>query len=247
MAVEVLPVPNPTLAIGFGNGKLTATLNNPPASGAPSGVVVTIAGGSISIPLTNNQGSVPLTLHGALANARVAGTATVPTADQTNPATPPYTFSLGSPTGATIPAQLIAPATSDDPYLIAPTQDSILRAYHFGFLGTNAQQRDVLTAALQDLYTMMSMLVDFDTETVAPALQQATWVPVVLTADQKNALAALQSDVLPSLSQTLATVAPTTGTQSIPFAGMVGRSAAWKASLAGYIQDKTSIPNLKPD
>ena len=241
---------NPTLVARYTPGtpgSLTVTLQNPPASGSPSSAVVTIAGGTIAVPLTNNQGSVPLTLHGALANARVAGNVVLPPADQTVPATPMGVFTLGSATGAAIESQLLPPAASGDPYLIAPTQDSILRAYHFGFLGTNAQQRDILTAAIQDLYVMMSMMAEFQTATVAPALQQSTWAPIDLTADQKNALALLQSDVLPNLSQTLATVAPTTGTPSVPFSGMVGRSAGWKAALGGYIQDKTSIPNLKSD
>lgn len=245
-------MPDPTLSLVYatdsaGQTVFTTTLQNPPAAGGPSSVTLEVAGGFITLPLTNNQGTVPVNLHPALATANVPVTAQVAASEQTAPPIRVAHLSLGSETGAPIQAQLVPPAKSGDPYLIAPTHDSILRAYHFGFLGPQPQQVAVTTAAMQDLYTMMSLLVDFGTAVVAPTIQQPTWKAADLTADQKNALAALQSDVIPNLSQTLGTVAPTTGGQSMPFAAAVARGKRWKAALEGYIADKTALPNLADD
>ncbi len=222
---------------------LTVSLVNPPATGAPTSLTLSLLGQGIAIPLTDGTGTLPLAVHPAVARANIAAQLSVPSAEQITPPIGTIFVQLGQSGGASLPLQLGAPAATGDPYTVWPTQKAVLRAYHFGLLSP-VTALAAQTAAIQDLYTMVSILAHLLSAHVLPSLTASTYTPISLSADEQNALADIQASVQPDLTQTLATIYPSGGARTVAYQGLVDRVQQYEQALAAYEHDVQTIPNL---
>lgn len=210
----------PTLGCVY-NGStnvLTVVLQNPPATGAPTTVTVALANATIPLTLADGQATLSLQVRPEITALSLRGTvsaAGVSTAD----------FNVGDPAGLVAPFQVLQPAAQGDPYTVAPTLRSQLRAAYFG-------AQDPL-AAIQDLYAMVSLLVRWVTDHAVPALTAASFTPVVLSADEASAYKSLQGAVA-ELPFGLATVDPSTGSPLDQWTELLGRLSTYQTATEGY-------------
>lgn len=227
---------NPALQAAYNpsTSTLTVTLNNPPVSGAPTSVNVFLCGQSISVPLTNNTGTLPLSVHPSIAGCNITAQVSVPSAEQTTPPIGTVLAQLGTSGGPAASIQLGLPAASGDPYAVWPTSKSLLRAYYSGLLGSQAAAMAAQTAQAQDLYTVASILAHALTAHLLPQATAATWAPITLSADEQNALADLQANVQPHMSQSMETIYPSGGSRTEAYQGVVTRAPAYDTALTGY-------------
>jgi hypothetical protein len=237
--------PSPTLSVSYADtGTLTVTLNNPPASGAPTSVNVQLLGQSIPVTLTNGTGSLAIVVHPSLAASNLRVAISVPASQQTTPPIGTAWAQLGSNNGPGLPAQLVAPAVSGNPYRVLPTSKAILRAYYAGLLGSQTNALMVQTAQAQDLYTIVSVLVHAMTARVLPALTATSYTPITLSANEENALKDLQTNLQPNMGQNLSTIYPSGGSRTVAYQGVIDRAPIYNDALASYETDVTTIPNL---
>lgn len=180
----------PFFTVSYANNTLTVTLHNPDSLTTPSSCTVSVAGQSYKVSLANGQGTLSISLHASLAtyaipvtvsgsgcftlNATIGGTQALPIPIQV------FTPSGGTPT--------IGPAAS------VATQ--WLQQYY-------AINNTTIEALLTNTFTALNVLYDTVFNIILPALQQSTYTPVSLTANQQNALSAIKSDVLANLVTTL--------------------------------------------
>lgn len=244
LMAEVDPLPNPSLAASYSAGTLSITLNNPPDAGAPSSVNVTVAGQILSVPLTNNQGSLALSVDPSLQTANILCPLAIPASEQTTPQIPNGWAQLGTQGGAAVGVQLVAPAAAGDPYLLGPTSKATLRRYYSGLMASMAQAQGAQTQQGQDLYTMVSVLCDWAVNTVNPHITGAAFAQVQLTPDQANAWDDIKANVVAHFSQTQDTIYPSGGSRSMPYADVVADAPKFEAALASYEKALTVYPNL---
>jgi hypothetical protein len=222
------------------------TLQNPPATNAPTSVNVLLLGQSIPVTLTDGVGTLPVVVHPSVAGANIRVQVNVPSSEQTTPAVPTVWTQLGSGNGPALGLQLGAPTASGDPYNVWPTSKTVLRAYYSGLLAGGSAALTAQTAQAQDLYTIVSVLAHATTKHVLPALTAASYSPVTLSADEQNALSDLQANVQPNMSQQLATIYPSGSgaTRTEAYQGVVDRASTYDQALTAYAEAVAAIPNL---
>ncbi len=204
---------------------LTATLNNSPAM-APTDATFTILGQTYTETLTNGQATMTLDVHASVANQQVqisvgaTGCVSGTTMIGSNP--PSTTLQAYTPNGS-VPT-------------IAPTSMKYLETYYASTLDPQTLFADIGTAVGLLMHTMHHV--------VLPALQQATYSPVTLDANQTNAHADIVANVLPKIYTTLENAYPNGGGKSVQYNRYVIDQAVSDASFASYMQDMATIPNL---
>jgi hypothetical protein len=233
----------PQLSVSYANGVLTVTLSNPPATGGPTGVAVSLGGQNVSLPLVNSQASLAVSVHPSLSMASIPALVQATGQSSTSPPIAPAGTNLGNYAGPVVPYQVVPPSASGQPYWVYPTQRATLRAYHLG-ISDPEQYLDALTGAIQDVYTVLSVLTHFLGKHVIPALTASTWSPVTLDSNEQNAANDLAANVLPNLAATLGTIYPSGGTRVEPYAELVGRVSRYQQEIQAYMQDVATIPNL---
>lgn len=179
----------PYLTLRSVNGTLTATLNNPPST-PPSNVTFTIGSWTQNVALTNDKATLSVKIHPSLANYAIPVSVSADgcvgasaTIGGTQPL--PFPIQVVTPSGGT---PTIGPAAS------VATQ--WLQQYY-------AINNTTIEALLTNTFTALNVLYDTVFNIILPALQQSTYTPVSLTANQQNALSAIKSDVLANLVTTL--------------------------------------------
>jgi len=227
----------------YSNGVLSVSLSNPPPTGAPTGALVQVAGQDISVPLSNSQGSVPITVHPSVAGWSIPATVSATGGAPNGPYVPPAVINLGNPFGATGPLQCVPPSTTGGTWTIYPTQRSVVRTYHFG-LTDPSTALDVQTGSLLDLYTTVSIMLHFLVVHVVPALSQQVWEPTSLSTNEVNALQSMTQAIIPALALTLANVHPAGGTAAEAYSELQARISQYQQAVQAYQQDVASIPNL---
>ena len=203
---------------------------------------VSIAGTAATVALTNGQGTLPISLHasvsGAIVQATVNGTDAAISADQ-------MVLNLGGPAQQPggDPLQFIAPVAPATIWNVYPKHKATLRAYHSGLLNP-AQSADAQTGALQDLYSIVGLLLHLVGQHIIPTLQQATWAPLTLDANQTNAVNDLTNSVLPDLAVTLENLYPSGGSAIEVYSELKARVTKYQTSINNYMSDIAAIPNL---
>lgn len=231
------------MTAAYSSGVLTVGVSNPPLTGAPTAATVSLLGQQITVPLTNNTGTVDISIHPSVANWNI--TATVNAVGTFIPPIPGTVVQLGSNAGPVGPLQLVAPGSGGSTWNIYPTQKAVLRAYYNG-LSNPATALNTETLALQSLYVTDSLLLAFLIQHLIPMLQQATWSPLTLTPDEANAFADMQTNVLPYLPFALGNIKPaSTNTDVLPYAEMAGALVAYQQAVDGYVAACAEIPNLQ--
>lgn len=225
-------------------GILTVTLQNPPASGAPTSANVSLLGQTISVPLTDNVGTVPIAVHPSVASANIQAQVSVPGNEQTNPPIGTLFVQLGTPGGAAATLQLGAPAASGDPYNVWPTTKAQLRTYYDGLQGTIVANMASLGQKDGDLLTQDEIVSNIVMTKLLPAATAKTYTPVVLTTDEQNALADWTANIAAKQSQTLATIYPSGGARSALYATLVADVALYAEAVQAFLDGLTTIPNL---
>lgn len=205
---------------------VTATLNNPPTT-PPTTVNFTVAGTAFTETLTSGQASMTLLVHPSVASQSVSVSVT---------ATSCVSASVkvcGTESTATIQAYQPSGSTTVN---VAPTSKSYLESYYASVLNVQTLLADIGTAIGLLMHTMHNVVI--------PALQQTTWAPISLSADEANAHSSIVSSVLPNIFTTLANAYPSGGNMSVQYARYVQDQAAGYNSFADYVRDLSEIPNL---
>ncbi|GLG01586.1 hypothetical protein Alches_16260 [Alicyclobacillus hesperidum subsp. aegles] len=202
---------------------ITATLNNPPST-PPTSVTFAIGSWTQTATLTNNEASITVQLHPSLANyvvpvsvsangcvgasATIGGTQSLPIAIQV------VTPSGGAPT--------VGPAAS--------VAVQWLQQYY-------AVNDTTIEALLTNTFTAISVLYDAVFNIIVPALQQSTYTPITLSADQQNALSAIKSDVLSNLVTTLTNGYPSSATSpQMQFGAFLQNFERGAANVQAFIE-----------
>ncbi len=203
-----LPYFTTTTSTTSGITTLTATLNNPPATPPPS-ATVTIGTSAISVPVTSETVTLPVSLHATLTGysvpVQVSATGTVGA-----------TATVGSGGKPPVSVQAIAPTTSGDPYVIGPVgagAKTFLRQVAMGL--TPETEMEVLTLSAQNLAISAGVGLRVLVEKIIPWAQQTTWSALTLSAEENAALTALPTNLtayLPGLGD----LVTSTGTPAMP-------------------------------
>jgi len=233
----------PFLSAYYGNGILTVTLNNPPASGGPTGVVVQIGNQTASLPLENWSASLPVSVHPSLATAYIQATVYATGQAASSPPIAATTANLAKANGTAVPFQVVPPTTSGQPYWVYPTQRATLRAYYLGIADPN-RYIEALTASLQDVYVMLSVVTHLLGAHVIPAMTASSWSPITLDANEQNAVESIQNSVLPNLAATLQNIYTSGGSPMEAYAELVNRVGLYQQALQAYNEAVATIPNL---
>lgn len=221
-----------------GEYTLTATLNNPPST-PPTSATFAVAGGTIIADMTSDQATATVQVHPTVAMLAISVTVSAT-------GTVSGSTTIGGTTTPPIGLQLL-PATSSAPALVAPTGPGS-KAYGRAFyLGVSSQtQIEVLTEALQDLYSADSLALNtiFASNGILAALTSGASPLMTLTADEQNAWTDFQTNVLGSMPVTLANAYPSGGTRLPLYQSMVTMAPVFAQGALGYMQYLTTIPNL---
>lgn len=205
---------------------VTAMLNNPPPT--PPAIALSVAGGTV----TGDTMSVQV--HPAVASSDV-------TCAVSAQGCVGASVQLGT-AGRSVTSQLVGSAS---PYLVAPTQKAILRDYYAGLSGASqAEMLSVLSEALQNLYTVVSILAHAMVADVLPALQRTSYAPLTLSADQTNALQDAATNLLPQFALHLGTVYPSGGARVAQYQSVIDQAPMIAGAALAYQQDLAQIPGL---
>lgn len=230
---ELVLQPYITATASESNGEYTlvATINNPPST-PPTSVTFSIGSWTQNVTLTNNEASITVQVHPSLASyavpVSVSATGCVG-ASTTIGGTQklPFPIQVVTPSGGT---PMIAP--------VGPGSKSFLAAYYSLSAGS-------LETYLADIGTVISLLTDAVFNVLFPALQQPTYTPISLSANQQNAYNDIKANALPNLYTTLNNAYPSGGTKQLQYAQyLTGLASTFKA-YERYAQDLETIPGLE--
>jgi hypothetical protein len=230
---QVVALPYLTLATSTASGvtTVTATLNAPPST-PPTSVTFAVAGKAVTAPLSGSPltATLQVQVHPSVAGGSI-----------------PVAVSAQGCVGASIdlgvagaPNDTLQLVGSAQPYLIAPTRKAWVRQWSFG--GGSVDPEELIAgavAALQDIYTMVSVLAHALTTKVLPALTASAYTPVSLSAAEQQALSDLQANVAPDLAATLANLLALE-----QYAEVRARVAAYQQAAQAYAAAVAQIPNL---
>ena len=235
---------NSTLSAAYGSGDLTVTLNNPPSSGGPTTANLSLFGTSLSAAFDSTwQATFRLKVHPSILGSTLIAMASASGQSSGVPPIAAIGVQLGEARGPVFAVQVVPPATSGAPYLVAPTQRAILRAYYSGLLSQSTALSSQ-TAQAQALYVMSSLVLHVLADKIIPSLQSSTYSPITLSADESNALSDLTTNVIPTLTQTLGTIYPSGGNPTAAYAETKAAAPLYQQALAAYEADLATIPNL---
>lgn len=202
-------------------------------SNPPSEATLSVAGSTITVPLTNGIGTQMLVFHPCLATSTlVAGVI----GDGHVPCT--VTINVGSSGPA--PMQLLP----SSPPTIAPLFKYQVRQWLFGWGPNTDPVLGTLTDMLHESYFAICLLFDIVVNKALPSLTQASYTPVTLNADEQHALADMQANLLPNLAQTLGSIYPSSGSRDPIYGRVVAWSPSQKQAIQAYMNVIASIPNL---
>lgn len=238
---------NPTLSAAFtsSTNTLTVTLNNPPASGGPTTAVLSLLGTTLTSAFSSSwQATFAVEVHPSVATGSISALVSVEGQASGTAPISPIGVQLGTLRGPVLSMQVVAPSSTGDPYLVAPTQRAVLRAYYTGLLDQSTAL-DTQTAQPQALYVVSSVVLHTLVSKIIPALQSTTYTPIVLNDDEQNALSDLTTNVLPTLTQNLGTIYPSGGTPTVVYAETKAAAPTYEEAMTAYEAAVSSIPNLE--
>ena len=214
-----------TLASTSTNGQysVTATLNNPPAT-PPTSVTFTIGSWTQTATLSNNEASITVQLHPSLASyvvpVSVSATGCVGTST-----------TIGGTQPLPIPIQVVTPSGGTP--TIGPAA-SVAAGWLQQFYVVNDT---TIEALMTNTFTAINVLYDAVFNVILPALQQSTYTPITLSADQQNALSAIKSDVLSNLVTTLTNGYPSSATSpQMQFGSFLQNFERGAANVQAFIE-----------
>lgn len=156
---------------------------------------------------------------------------------QTDPHQQPYFVTLG--TGALMQhIQVFAPTTAGGTYRVATTQKSVAAMVNMSSVG--------IGEALGEMQMLIQMMMNdlYGTSGILHSLTQSAYTPIVLTANQTNALTDIQTNVLPNLGWTLGNVYPSGGVPDYHYATMKAMLPQSVKDAQEYAQFVANTPNL---
>ena len=215
-----------------GTTTVTATLSNPPAT-LPSSVTWTLQSSTITGTVSSGgTATLDLTWHPSVATSQttlsISASGTVG-------------GGLALQSGSPASLQLVAPSTSGDPYLVAPTTYTQLRAYYLGL--SPETQIQLLTQTLQNLYLATALMGRTISEKILPALTSGTYTPITLSSTEQAALTNWQTNIQSSLMG-WDSLLDSGGHPIAPYAEMLADAPRYLKGMQAYTQDCQTIPNL---
>jgi hypothetical protein len=215
-----------------GTTTVTATLSNPPAT-LPSSVTWTLQSSTITGTVSSGgTATLDLTWHPSVATSQttlsISASGTVG-------------GGLALQSGSPASLQLVAPSTSGDPYLVAPTTYTQLRAYYLGL--SPETQIQLLTQTLQNLYLVTALMGRTISEKILPALTSGTYTPITLSSAEQAALTNWQKNLQSSLLG-WDSLLDGEGNPVAPYAEAMADAPRYLQSLHAYTHDCQTIPNL---
>ncbi len=215
-----------------GTTTVTATLNNPPAT-LPSSVTWILQSSTITGTVSSGgTATLDLTWHPSVATA--ATTLSISASGTVG-------GGLTLQSGSTASLQLVSPRTSGDPYLVAPTTYTQLRAYYLGL--SPETQIQLLTQTLQNLYLATALMGRTISEKILPALTAKTYTPITLSSAEQAALTNWQQNIQSSLMG-WDSLLDGGGHPIAPYAEMMADAPRYLKGMQAYTQDCQEIPNL---
>lgn len=216
-----------------GQWTVTAALNQPPVT-PPTSCVFSVAGTAITETITSNQASVTLALDAIVQNqsiyVSVAASGVVSAS-----------VSVGQG-GNTTPLQAIAPTTAGDPYRITTTSKAYAAEAYL------SQSQADLAAILGSLQTLVQMLIAevYGKGGIRESLAQTTYtqIPFDSAGNEQNALADMQSNLIPSIGWLLSNVYPSGGTQDYHYAATKVHLPNTTSAAQQYAKFVAETPNL---
>lgn len=234
----------PYFTLTFANGTITATLNNPPGT-PPTQATFSVLGQAYTRTLTNNQATLSLTIHPAVANQQISVTVS---------ATGCVDESLnigGSDSGVSMKM-----VTTTTPNTISPVYRKDGEAYYACLISTES--------LLADIGTGISLLAHFEYKKVPAALRlmnsliawakSSTYTPfapsaqdtsditeITLTADETNVMNDITTNVLPNLYTTLANAFPSGGTKQLQYSNYAVHTQSTFNSFKDYMNDVQTL------
>ena len=221
-----------TQATASGTTTITATLNNPPTT-LPSSVTWTLQSSTIAGTVSSSGiATLDLTWHPSVATTRTSVSVSAS-------GTVGGEITLHS--GSSAPLQLVSPTTSGDPYIVAPTTYTQLRAYYLGL--SPETQIQLLTQTLQNLYLATALMGRTISEKILPALTSGTYTPITLSSTEQAALTNWQTNIQSSLMG-WDSLLDSGGHPIAPYAEMLADAPRYLKGMQAYTQDCQTIPNL---
>ena len=222
----VEPVCQPYLTASYASGTLTVTVQNPPAT-PPTEATLTVGATTQTITLANNTGTLALAVHASLAGYSLPAQVTAEGCVSAS-------VDLGT-TGQGAPVALQV-ATVDGTATVAPVgaeSKAFLRQHY----APNTAE------ALAGLNIAAAPVAHILVTKVIPALQAATYTPLVLTAQEQAALTAWGNSFAPVLTPLSDTV-DSSGNPIEPLAEAIALAPTVAANMQSYAADLANLPGL---
>ncbi|MCL6446231.1 MAG: hypothetical protein K6T83_22760 [Alicyclobacillus sp.] len=210
---------------GSGSYTATATLNNVQGT-PPSSVSFQILGQSFSVPASNNQASLSITIHPSITGVAFGVQAYCDGFVGT---------SANAGEGTQYPVAIQAFQTSSGDVMIAPVgpgSKHFLASYYALSAGS-------LETYLADIGTVISLLTDAVFNVLFPAVNPT------LNANQQNAYNDIKANALPNLFTTLSNAYPSGGQRQLQYADYLAGLASTFKAYENYMQDLETIPGLE--
>lgn len=180
-----------------GTVTITATLNNPPST-PPSEVTFSIGTSTLTSILSNGQASITLQIHPSVQNQNiqvsVSATGCIGTSTNIGGNQSGVFVQVVTPIGG-IPT--VGPASN--------VAVEYLQQYY-------AVNQTTVEALLTNTFTAINILFDTVFNVILPSLQNTSYTPISLSANQQQAVSAIKSDVLANLVTTLSNGYPSGAT-----------------------------------
>jgi len=225
-------VQRPYFSLAYANNTVTATLELPPST-APTSVTFAVAGQQYTASLTNGVATLSLAVHPSLASQQVIVTCSASGCVSGS-------LNLTGGTQQTIGLQVYTPSGTGSIPTVAPVGAGgieYLTKYY-------ASLADPVALATNTGYAV-ELLYDVVFNILLPAFQKSTYTPVSLDANQSNALADIQKNVLAYLYLSLEKVYPSGGSPMPQYQNMAGGFQLAQQQMAQFIAAVTSIPGLE--
>ncbi|MFB5192748.1 hypothetical protein [Alicyclobacillus fastidiosus] len=225
------PVLQPYFTVEETDNTITVTLNNPP-SPAPTSCSISIGSTTITETLTNNSCTLNLAIHPSVASQRILIRASA------SGCVDGILFIGGQSNDIALQAYLPTGSTT---YTVAPCGQgsrSFLESYY-------ALSPADIQSLLADIGTAVNLLTDAVFNVILPALQNQTYTPISLTANQSNAMADIKANVLSNLFTTLSNVYPSGGSKQLQYEHYTNDLSKTYVAFEQYMNDLDSIPNLQ--
>lgn len=212
-----------------GQYTVTATLNNPPAT-PPTTATFAVAGATYSEAVASNKATLTLQIHPTISDqqvdVQVSASGTVD----------------GSLTIGTGPQKIGQQSWTDANTVnwVGPGGIGSLD-YVMGADASTLSQAQQINA----IAVVLGELTDLVHGTIIPSMQQASYTPLALDADQDNAFKDITANVTPKIVTKLGSLYPSGGTEMPTYAQMKTALATIQQAVKATNTALTAIPNLK--